>query len=105
MSNKRPPIDLMALTSLTAERATPMPEAVQRVTETAAKMPKLPKSLTDHAKVPTEELVSLSFKVPPLFRKRFRNAAHMADLQKVELLHEALDAWEEKHGKKFGLKG
>lgn len=40
----------------------------------------------------------LNFKVDPGFRRRFRQRAAEADLKLNELLREALDAWEEKHG-------
>ena len=80
---KRPPIDLKALT---AEQAAPMPEAAQR---TALPSP------AGSAK--TANLEALAFKVPPEFRKRFRQRAVMADLKLNELLFAALDAWEEKH--------
>jgi len=101
MSTKRPPIDLMALTS---DQATPMPEAVQRITsQPAASGPRLaakaapkPKAAT----VPTANLEALAFKVSPTFRKRFRQRAVEADLKLNELLFAALDAWEEKHGLK-----
>jgi hypothetical protein len=92
---KRPPIDLMALTS---DAASPMPEAVQRTP---------PKEKTGRGVTPvhepevqvrTENLQSLAFKVSPAFRKRFRQRAATADLKLNELLFEALDAWEEKHG-------
>ena len=81
---KRPPIDLKALT---AEQAAPMPEAAQRTA---------PPSPPGSAK--TANLEALAFKVPPEFRKRFRQRAVMADLKLNELLFAALDAWEEKHG-------
>jgi hypothetical protein len=93
--NKRPPLDL---DSITSELAKPMAEAVQRVAEPVSQGRKLPKSLTEFPPVRTEDLVPLSFKVAPAFRKRFRDRAHHAELKKVELLAEALDAWEEKHG-------
>jgi hypothetical protein len=93
--SKRPTIDLMALT---AEQAVPMPEAVQRVTKTAAAEKQLPKSLTQFPKVKTENLEPLAFKVPPNFGKRFRRRAFDADLYLNELLCEALAAWEEKKG-------
>ena len=100
MSVKRPPIDLMALTS---EQATPMPEAVQRMApQPAVAGPKLvPKvELKPKANVPTANLEALAFKVPPAFRKRFRQRAVAADLKLNELLFAALDAWEEKHSLK-----
>jgi len=77
-----------------------MPEAVQRVTKTATPEKELPKSLTRFAKVKTENLEPLAFKVPPAFRKRFKQRALSADLKLNELLFEALDAWEEKQKSK-----
>jgi hypothetical protein len=82
--SKRPPVDLKALT---AEQAAPMPEAAQR---TAPPAPV--------GSVKTANLEALAFKVPPDFRKRFRQRAVAADLKLNELLFAALDAWEEKHG-------
>jgi hypothetical protein len=41
---------------------------------------------------------TMNFKVDAEFRRRFRLRAAAADLKMVELLREALDAWEEKHG-------
>lgn len=82
--SKRPPVDLKALTS---EQAAPMPEAAQRTA--------LPSPV---GSVKTTNLEALAFKVPPEFRKRFRQRAVMADLKLNELLFAALDAWEEKHG-------
>jgi hypothetical protein len=93
--SRRPPIDLLALTS---EHAAPMPESVQRMPQaTEAALPS-PKTTTRHANVKTENLEALAFKVPPVFRKRFRQRAVNADLKLNELLFEALQAWEEKHG-------
>ncbi len=40
----------------------------------------------------------LNFKVDQEFRRRFRKRAAEADLKLNELLRQALDAWEEKHG-------
>ena len=80
---KRPPVDLKALT---AEQAAPMPEAAQRTPTAAVTLPKTP------------NLEALAFKVPPEFRKRFRQRAVNADLKLNELLFEALAAWEEKQG-------
>lgn len=40
----------------------------------------------------------LNFKVEPEFRRRFRQRAAAADLKLNTLLHEALEAWEQKHG-------
>lgn len=42
----------------------------------------------------------LNFRVDPNFRRRFRQHAASHDLKLIELLHEALEAWEEKHGLK-----
>jgi hypothetical protein len=96
--SKRPPLNLMELTT---EQATPMAEAVQRVaTKTAEAAGKLPKSLTQAAQVRTENLAALAFKVPPAFRKRFKQRAANADLKLNVLLFEALDAWEELRGLK-----
>lgn len=89
--SKRPPVDLMALTS---EQAAPMPEASQRM---APVPPEPPSPVTS---VKTANLEALAFKVPPEFRKRFRQRAVAADLKLNELLFAALDAWEEKHGLK-----
>jgi hypothetical protein len=87
--SKRPPVDLMALTS---EQASLMPEASQRTAP-----PPVPAPV---ASVKTANLEALAFKVPPEFRKRFRQRAVAADLKLNELLFAALDAWEEKHGLK-----
>ncbi|AWM40165.1 hypothetical protein GobsT_13970 [Gemmata obscuriglobus] len=103
--NKRPMINYDQLTSLTADVAAPMPEAVQRAPavpvpiEPALKPPVAkPKPSTESKRmaerVATADLTSLSFKVPPSFRRRFRQRAATADLRLNELLFEALDAWE-----------
>ena len=99
---KRPSIDL---TSLTAEAAAPMAEAAQRAPHPAA--PPSPAPIAAPSARPaamaapeatrTANLQGLAFKVPPGFRKRFRQRAADADLKLNELLFEALDAWEEKH--------
>jgi hypothetical protein len=91
---KRPAIDLAALT---AETAAPMTEAAQRAAHPA---PVLPASSPEAAETPTKtaNLQALAFKVPPAFRKRFRQRAADADLKLNELLFEALEAWEDKHG-------
>ena len=91
---KRPPIDLIALAS---EHAAPMPEATQRM---APASPPSSPTPVPQAKVKTENLEALAFKVPPAFRRRFRQRAATADLKLNELLFAALDAWEEKHGLK-----
>ncbi|MCW5631862.1 MAG: hypothetical protein KIT17_00865 [Rubrivivax sp.] len=85
--SKRPPLDLMALTS---EQAAPMPEAVQRAAGTTATARAVPTK--------TANLEALAFKVPPAFRKRFRQRAVAADIKQNELLFEALDAWEKARG-------
>jgi hypothetical protein len=95
--NKRPTVDLKSITS---SIAAPMAEAVQRVPETPTPVGKLPKSLTRQANIKTADLEPLSFKVPPAFRRRFMLCAAHADLKHIELLFEALDAWEEKQGGK-----
>ena len=98
--SKRPAIDLMALT---ADQATPMPEAVQRMPPPtapkalkAAPAAKAAKPAPHH--VGTANLEALAFKVPPEFRKRFRTRAVAANLKLNELLFEALDAWEAQQG-------
>jgi hypothetical protein len=93
---KRPPLDLAALTS---EAAAPMPEAAQRTAcPTAPPLPSPPAPEPAPRVVRTADLQALAFKVPPAFRKRFRQRAANADLKLNELLFEALDAWEEKRG-------
>lgn len=99
--SKRPSIDLAALTS---EAAAPMPEAVQRMAPpapvpTVPTPPPLPVATNPaeaDARTPTANLEALAFKVPPAFRKRFKQRALEADLKLNELLFEALVAWEEK---------
>jgi hypothetical protein len=94
--SKRPAIDLMALTT---EQAAPMPEAMQRMPVAARQKPlALPEQQSQTVKTPNLE--PLAFKVSPAFRKRFRQRAVSADLKLNQLLFEALDAWEEKHGVK-----
>lgn len=107
MSNKRPAVDLLALTS---EQAVPMPEAVQRMppqpVEAAAKSaaaksaaaPRRTKAVPAREHVGTANLEALAFKVPPSFRKRFRSRAAEADLKLNELLFAAFDAWEVQQG-------
>jgi len=92
---KRPAIDLAALT---AETAAPMTEAAQRAAHSAP-VPLIPSPPPpSEAPTRTANLQALAFKVPPAFRKRFRQRAADADLKLNELLFEALEAWEEKHG-------
>ncbi len=88
---RRPSVDLK---SLTADQAAPMPEATQRNASLS-----LPLEVSKLArKTKTENLQALAFKVPPEFRRRFRQRAVMADLKLNELLFAALEAWEEKQG-------
>jgi hypothetical protein len=91
---KRPSIDLVALAS---EHAAPMPEATQRMAPVSPLSSLTP---APQVKVKTENLEALAFKVPPAFRRRFRQRAATADLKLNQLLFAALDAWEEKHGLK-----
>ncbi|MGC8536926.1 MAG: hypothetical protein ACP5QR_15585 [Rhizomicrobium sp.] len=99
--SKRPAINLA---ELTAEVAAPMTEAVQRAPRPSASAPfavvdeSAPARSAEATKVKTENLQALAFKVPPAFRKRFRQHAANADLKLNELLFEALDAWEDKKG-------
>jgi hypothetical protein len=78
-----------------------MIEATQR---TAAETPKVKAKPAPNSARPeaakTENLEALAFKVPPTFRKRFRQRAVVADLKLNELLFEAFAAWEEKRGLK-----
>lgn len=90
MSKRRPAVDLLALTS---SEATPMPEASQRMAPPTPPPPPAP-MVTGK----TANLEALAFKVPPEFRKRFKQRAVAADLKLNELLFAALDAWEEKEG-------
>jgi hypothetical protein len=94
---KRPPVDLM---SLTAEQAAPMAEATQRVAPIITPKTKPHVTRPTREETKTENLEALAFKVPPSFRKRFRQCAVEADLKLNELLFEALDAWEERKRKK-----
>ena len=99
MAKQRPTVDLASLTS---EAAVPMPEATARTA--GLHPPPLTESPADFAptnqrpeRTKTADLEAISFKVPPAFRKRFRQRAVDADLKLNELLFAALDAWEEKH--------
>jgi hypothetical protein len=92
--SKRPAVDLAALTS---EAAAPMTEATQRI----APVPVTPaRTQVAEPLTRTANLQALAFKVPPAFRRRFRQRAADADLKLNELLFEALDAWEERRGAK-----
>jgi hypothetical protein len=101
MAAKRPTVDLASLTS---EAAVPMPEATPRTAHAPAPV-SVPPLVTDAGeqkvdRTKTADLEAISFKVPPAFRRRFRQRAVNADLKLNELLFEALDAWEEKHNLK-----
>jgi hypothetical protein len=91
----RPTIDL---SELTAEHASPMNEATQRVAKAASPPAPLPKSITRQAVVKERNSEPLNFNVTPLLAKRFRKAAFDADLFLNQLLEEALDAWEARRG-------
>jgi hypothetical protein len=104
MPKQRPIVDLASLTS---EAAVPMPEATPRMasvpplTPDPVTTPPVPVHVdqqTQHTR--TADLEAISFKVPPAFRKRFKQRAVNADLKLNELLFAALDAWEEKHNLK-----
>ena len=103
MAKPRPTVDLASLTS---EAAVPMPEATPRIASIPApSSPPAPpaySTLEDQRteRTKTADLEAISFKVPPAFRKRFRQRAVDADLKLNELLFAALDAWEEKHNLK-----
>ena len=92
---KRPTIDLAALT---AEVAEPMQEATQRVATPQAPAKKARPAAAEVEAVKTANLENLAFKVPPTFRKRFRQRAVEADLKLNELLFECLSAWEKQKG-------
>jgi hypothetical protein len=47
---------------------------------------------------PSGQLVSLNFLVPWDFRRRVKHHAVEAGITQKELLHQAIEAWEEKHG-------
>jgi hypothetical protein len=103
MSSKRPPVDLLAMTS---EHAIPLPEATQRIapqpSESQAVKPpptaRKGKGTPPREHVATANLEALAFKVPPSFRKRFRSRAAEADIKLNELLFAAFDAWEAQQG-------
>ena len=103
MTKPRPTVDLASLTS---EAAVPMPEATPRLasvpTTPAQAVPPDAPGPDDQRpeRTKTADLEAISFKVPPAFRKRFRQRAIDADLKLNELLFAALDAWEEKHNLK-----
>lgn len=102
MPKQRPNVDLASLTS---EAAVPMPEAAPRMASVPAPVAVTPPTPPSAAPLPnqhtkTADLEAISFKVPPAFRRRFRQRAVNADLKLNELLFEALEAWEEKHNLK-----
>lgn len=97
--SKRPAIDLSALTS---EAAAPMPEASQRAAHAPAAIADpnpspAPAGRSSAEQTKTANLEALAFKVPPAFRKRFKQRAVNADLKLNELLFSALEAWEDKN--------
>lgn len=92
---RRPTVDLSALT---AEAAAPMSEASQRGARPAVVPVSPPAKRLKVEATKTANLEPLAFKVPPAFRKRFRQHAANYDLKLNELLFEALDAWEAKRG-------
>jgi hypothetical protein len=104
MPKPRPAVDLASLTS---EAAVPMPEATPRMASVPTPAPvtappprpaALDERQPEHTK--TADLEAISFKVPPAFRRRFRQRAVNADMKLNELLFAALEAWEEKHNLK-----
>jgi hypothetical protein len=102
MPKQRPAVDLASLTS---EAAVPMPEATPRMASiptpapvTTAPAPVAVERQSEHTK--TADLEAISFKVPPAFRRRFRQRAVNADMKLNELLFAALEAWEQKHNLK-----
>ena len=99
--SKRPTVDYAGLATLTSEVATPMQEAMQRNPAPVSSSPiKSKKVKIEPEHIRTEDLKPLAFKVPPAFRRRYKQRAVTADLKLNELLFEALDAWEEKKGLK-----
>jgi hypothetical protein len=103
MPKQRPTVDLASLTS---EAAVPMPEATPRLATvpppafTGAQRAVSPTADARPEHTKTADLEAISFKVPPAFRKRFKQRAVNADLKLNELLFAALDAWEEKQNLK-----
>ena len=77
-----------------AQRMAPEPSARSTPTPAPAAVPKPPPVVT------TANLEALAFKVPPAFRRRFRQRAVAADLKLNELLFASLDAWEQQQGLK-----
>ena len=96
---KRPPIDLLSLTS---EQAVPMTEAAQRAPTPARQTKASPSRATVEAATPqppkSANTTPLNFRVSEQFRRRFRERALGADLKHNELLFAALDAWEREKG-------
>ena len=96
---KRRHIDFKALATLTGDDAVAMPEAAQRLA--AAPQPHRENvevvPVKKSSAKPVEILVDLNFKVPDVFRKRFRLRAAEEDINYVELLYRAFEAWEAKH--------
>lgn len=97
---RRSQVDFGALTS---EQAVPLPEAVQRMAPASVPSvvlapPSPPPQAAPKATTKTANLEALAFKVPPEFRRRFRQRAAAVDLKLNELLFAAFEAWEEKNG-------
>lgn len=96
--SKKPAFDLAALTS---GQAIAFPEAQQRTPHVVQAQP-IASAVAPREAFKTASLEQLGFRVPAAFRRRFKQRAVTADLKLNELLFEALDAWEEKHGIKVG---
>ena len=82
------------LTSLNVRRkgeAQPAPDALARG---EAPLPTVPGAAAAPYKAPSVELVPLSFKVPPAFKKRYQQAALEAGMKLNEFLSHLLDQHE-----------
>lgn len=69
----------------------PAADAVQRGVDHGA-------GKSDKTTLSNVEVVNLSFKVPPAFRKRFKQAALDAGITQNELVQRALALWEKQAG-------
>ena len=90
------------LDALLAETATPVTDALHPAPATVTRLVPAkvrPAKPAARQAVPSAELVNLSFKVPPDFRKNFRRAAVEADLAQVDLLAQAFDEWTKSRNK------
>lgn len=83
------PAPLTSLNVRSKGEAKPAPDALAR-----GQTPKTPR-----AKVPTEELVPLSFKVPPAFKKRYQRAALDAGMKLNEFLFMLVERYEAENKK------